>query len=128
MKRLLCLFALTSAACFAQGRTVVERCATAVPRSITVTASTGSIQVVPAGNRTPTVVCSISFNADTAGNIKLVTGTGTNCATGAANLTGLYPNATGLALGPFMVPADVALCINFSATVTAGGMVTVAYP
>lgn len=62
------------------------------------------------------------------GNVKLVYGTGTNCATGKTDLTGNYPLtaqaglAKGSGLGPVLiVPAGNALCVMTSAAVQMSG-------
>jgi hypothetical protein len=108
----------------APAQSVYDRCAEKIPVPISIASTTGSVQVVPPNPARPVTVCSIAFNADTAGAIKLVTGTGTNCGTGATDFTGAFQGASGLVLGPFLVPAAKALCINFSATVNAGGAVS----
>lgn len=126
MKIVLLLMALMASAAFGQ-QSLAEKCARAILRPVTVTAATGNVQAIAAisGDR---IVCSLSFNADTQGNIKLTTGTGTNCGTGTADFTGTWQNATGLVLVPFVLPSGLALCINFSATVNAGGSYQVVAP
>jgi hypothetical protein len=124
MRQILLLTAVVcSFAASAFGQSTYDKCAAKIPVSFSITSTSGNIEVVPVNAAVPVTVCQIAFNAGTAGAIKLVTGTGTNCGTGTADLTGPFQGATGLVLGPFMIPKGKALCINFSATVTAGGSV-----
>ena len=122
MKHLL-LLAMLATAAFGQ-QTLQDQCARAIPQAFSVSSVSGNNQIVALNASGPMVICHISFNASTAVNIKLTTGTGTNCGTGTADLTGLYYNATGLVLPAFRIGTGVALCINFSGTVSAGGMYT----
>ena len=120
MKTILLLMALTASLAFADS--AAEKCAKTRLRTFTVTASTGNIQIVAADSNGSRTICMISFNADTVGNIKFTTGTGTNCGTGTADFSGLWYSATGLVMPSFTLPSGLALCVNFSATVNAGGV------
>lgn len=96
---------------------------------ITFTAASGSIQVVALSASKTIRICHISISANTATNLTLQYGTGSNCATGTTSLSGAYNNVTALALdlfGTLRVPASQALCINSSASITAGGLITYA--
>jgi hypothetical protein len=72
-------------------------------------------------------VCHISFSTASPEDIKLTSGTGTNCGTGGADVTGLYKSVNGLALdlgGVLTAPSGANLCINQSASQALGGIVT----
>ncbi len=81
-----------------------------------------------AGAGTRIRLCHISFALGTAVNVKITEGTGVDCATGPADLTGTYQNVSAIALdfgncGPLTVatPADN-ICLEFSAASTGGGV------
>jgi hypothetical protein len=94
---------------------------------ISFTAS-GNTQIVPLSGSNQVRICHISFSDTATSNIKLTQGTGVNCGTGTADLTGVYQNVVNLALdfgssSPLVAGAGNAVCINSSATVTGGGEV-----
>lgn len=87
-----------------------------------------SAQIIAASGATSIRVCHISFSQDVSANVTVQSGTGAVCATGTANLTGAYQNVLGVALdfGPesaLTTAASQALCLSFSTSVTAGGIV-----
>lgn len=96
---------------------------------ITVTAATGSARIITAStNGMGTRVYHISLAWNTSADIYFLYGTGTACATGSTSLTGAYVAQTSLTLDfdnhPFRVPPGNDFCVNFSTTVTAGGVAT----
>jgi hypothetical protein len=98
--------------------------------ALTVSAS-GNTQIVALSGTTNIYLCHMDFAASAASNFSLTYGTGSNCGTGTTTLTGVYQNVVTYsspwdAVGPIIVPAGKALCINFVGTVTAGGFVTYA--
>jgi hypothetical protein len=89
----------------------------------------GTTEIIAASGATSIRVCHLSLSAAGATNITLVQGTGVNCVTGPANVTGTYQNVLSMALpfeGRSLVTAGAsqALCITSSAGVNAGGFVT----
>lgn len=91
-------------------------------------AGSGDTQIVAASGAAVISVCHISLSTVGAEDIKLTEGTGANCVTGNANVTGLYKNVTALALdfgatAPVVTAAGSALCLNQSAVQAAGGIV-----
>jgi hypothetical protein len=73
-------------------------------------------------------ICHISFALDTVVDVKLTEGTGVNCATGTADITGLYQNVSALGLdfggySPLMASRSTAICINLSGAAVGGGVV-----
>jgi hypothetical protein len=72
-------------------------------------------------------VCNISFASSAAADVKLTQGTGANCATGTANLTGTYRNVLSASIGtqldPLTTASAQALCLNSSAGVNIGGVI-----
>ena len=94
-------------------------------------AGAGTTQIVALSGATQIRVCHLSLGMNGATNITLVQGTGANCGTGTAGITGAYQNILGLALdfeGRSLVTgtAGNALCVTNSAAVTGGGFVTYA--
>jgi len=95
--------------------------------AINLTAS-GNTQIIAASGSTAIHICHISLAATSSVNLQLVTGTGANCATGAANLTGVYIGTLGFALdfgdwAQLTGGASQALCLNQSAAVVTGGVI-----
>jgi hypothetical protein len=90
-------------------------------------AAVGSNQIVALTALKSIRVCSISFANSAAADIKLVQGTGANCVTGPANMTGTYRNVLSAAIGTQLDPLTTgvaqALCLNSSAGVNIGGVV-----
>lgn len=96
---------------------------------ITVTAASGSTRVITASTSgMGTRVYHISAAWNTSADIYFLYGTGTACATNPISLTGVYKSLTTLALDfgnhPFRIPPGNDFCVNFSTTVTAGGVAT----
>ena len=88
----------------------------------------GDTQIVAASGSTVIRVCHVSMATGTPEDVKFTQGTGANCATGTADLTGLYKSITALAFdftpqGSLRTAASQALCINQSAAQAAGGVV-----
>lgn len=101
--------------------------------AVTITAVSGNVQIiaVPTGGQATRAIyigwLSVAWN--TSATVKLVYGTGTNCGTGSTDVTGGYSTATSLDLypgsaqAPIIIPKGNAVCLNFSTTVTGGGLV-----
>lgn len=88
----------------------------------------GSTQIVALSGKTVIYVCHISLSTGSSEDVKLVEGTGVNCAGAPADLTGLYKGITTMALdfGPFaplVTTAANALCVNQSVAQATGGTV-----
>lgn len=89
-----------------------------------------SVQLVAAVASQKIYVCHASFATSAASSIKLTEGTGTNCGTGKASVTGAYPlAANGGVVLPFGInPLEIttaadALCIESSAAATVAGVI-----
>lgn len=95
---------------------------------ITVSAAT-DVVIVTGVMSTNVRICHISVASDAAANVIIRQGTGTTCGTNTASLTGAYQNATSMALdfssnAPLRTTVAARdVCLNFSAAVTAGGVV-----
>lgn len=101
----------------------LHTCALSVPFNIS---SSGNVEIVGA---TPTVsihICKFMFSTTAPENIKLTTGTGSDCGTGTADVTGLFMSIQSavLPLDGTTVPFEQALCINTSAGTDIGGQIT----
>lgn len=88
----------------------------------------GDTQIIAASGATVIRICHISFSTTAAEDVKVTRGTGANCATGTADVTGLYKNVSAMALdfGPFAPltgAASGAICINQSVAQALGGIV-----
>ena len=86
----------------------------------------GNTRIVTGAASQSIHVCHISFATAAPEDVKLTSGTGTNCGTGGADVTGLYKSLTGLALdlgGGLITPSGTDLCINQSAAQALGGVV-----
>lgn len=88
----------------------------------------GNTEIVPLTGGQTIRVCHVSLAAASALDLRFTRGTGTNCGTGTANVSGLYRNITALALdptnkAPMRSASGEALCINQSAAVNSGGIV-----
>jgi len=95
--------------------------------AISLTAS-GSTQIIGLVGGQSIQVCHISLAFTSAVDFKLVEGTGANCVTAPADLTGAYQDITTLALdfgglGPLIGSSGEALCANLGAVVTGGGVI-----
>lgn len=98
--------------------------------AIVITGS-GNTQIIAASTGLTPVICSVRVAAETATNLKLTRGTGTNCGTGTADITGLYYQVLTLKEGsdasPVLGAQSGAVCINSSAAVNIGGLVMYKY-
>jgi hypothetical protein len=99
--------------------------------AISVSAASGEQQIIAASGSTVIRISHISVGMSTGATVSIDVGTGSNCGTSTATIWGPYPsNTTGFALDlePSMLsaPAGYAVCLNFGASVTAGGGVTYA--
>jgi len=95
--------------------------------AIALTAS-GLTQIIALTSQSDIRVCHVSMSGDAAVNVKFSTGTGTNCGTGTADLTGLYYGINSLALdfsnhAALRVPISQALCVSLSTAANWGGIV-----
>jgi hypothetical protein len=94
---------------------------------VTLTAA-GATQVVAAVGGQTIRVCHVSLSTESPVNVQVVEGTGANCVTGPANVTGNYYSVLGMALdfgvSPLRGSASQALCISLGTAVNAGGVVT----
>jgi hypothetical protein len=92
-------------------------------------AGAGTTEIIALSGALSIRICHLSLGLSGATNITIVQGTGANCVTGPADITGAYQNILGLALdfeGRSIVTAAAgqAVCITNSAAVTGGGFVT----
>ena len=95
-------------------------------------AASGNTRIINAGGTGTVRICEISFSTTAAEDIKLTEGTGTNCATGLADVTGLYKSVQSMVLDP-QASAPIAaqtaghdICLNQSAAQALGGLVVYA--
>lgn len=92
---------------------------------------TGNLEIVPVSGSLTPYICHLSFSMDTAVNVKLTRGTGTDCGTGTADITGPYQNVLALSLdrdiSPIAGAASGAICLNTSGASTVGGIVLYKY-
>ena len=90
----------------------------------------GATQVVALSGTTRIKVCHLSLSAESPVNVQVIEGTGVNCATGPANITGIYRSVLGMALdfgiSPLAGSSAQALCISLGAVVNVGGVLTYA--
>ena len=95
---------------------------------ITLTAS-GNTRIINAAGTGTVRICEISFSTTAAENIQITEGTGTNCGTGTANVTGVYQSVQSMVLDPQVtapITAQTAgddICLNQSAAQNLGGLV-----
>ncbi len=91
------------------------------------TSASGDTQIVALSGATRVRICHISWASASAINVKFTYGTGANCGTGTADLTGAYQNvATGaldFPVSQLAAPASQALCINLSGAVATAGVI-----
>lgn len=144
MKKLLLAFALLAASFCANAQiTSIDPCFTAAPKSSVAVAITtaATTQLVALSGTATIYVCAIHLTISqvvtTANTLKFVSGTGASCATGTADLTGLF-GAGGITAAPplvfnaggfntvFKTPAGSALCATTAIGATAffAGVVT----
>lgn len=105
-----------------------------VSAPITITAASGSTRFITAStNGKGTRIYSVSIKWDASASVYLLYGTGTNCGTSSVSLSGVYKPASGESLTgltltfgehPLLVPPGNDTCVNFSTTVTGGGLAT----
>lgn len=91
--------------------------------------TTGNTEIIAASPGTTIRVCNISWASASPIDVKLVQGTGLNCVTGPADVTGLYKNVAAFAQdfwGSMVLAPDQALCLNISGNVATGGFVSYA--
>lgn len=91
----------------------------------------GNTQIIAASGATVIKICSLSLASSASLDLKLTQGTGANCVTGNADVTGLFKGIQGLDFqwGPTQSvrgAASQAICVNQSAANTTGGIVTYA--
>jgi hypothetical protein len=90
-------------------------------------AGIGNQQIVALTAAKSIRICSISLSNSGAADLKLVQGTGANCVTGPANLTGTFRNVLSMVQGwqsnPLNTASAQALCLNSSAAVNIGGVI-----
>jgi hypothetical protein len=103
-------------------------CDQSAPVSIS---ASGETQIIAASSGKTIKICHISFSSTAASNVTIEQGTGTNCGTSTAAVSGAYQNALTFALDfpPRAVPvfsSGTAACLNFATSVTAGGIVVYA--
>jgi len=90
--------------------------------------SSGNTQIIAASGSNRTLICHLSISFASAVDAKVTQGTGSNCGSGTADVTGLYKNVVAQAFdwGPFaplVGSASQAICLNSSANVVGGGIV-----
>ena len=98
--------------------------------AITLSSSSGLLQIIAASAGKSIRVCHLDFANNTGVNVTIVSGTqvSTPCDTTPANLSGVYQTVVTFAMdyspkSPLTTAASQALCLNFGATVTTGGVV-----
>jgi hypothetical protein len=91
--------------------------------------TSGDHQIIAASGTTKIYICDVSYSADNPSDFKLDTGTGADCVTGTAAITGNYKAVLTLEVpyaGQLRTAASQALCVNFGSSVNVGGTVTYA--
>ena len=95
------------------------------------TAASGSTQLVALATDYTIFACGYNFIANGTVNVKFVYGTGANCATGPADITGAYPLTAqaGIAIPNTGSPqfaglVSNAVCINLSGAIQVSGLLT----
>lgn len=88
----------------------------------------GDTQIIALSGSTTIYICHLSFSTTAAEDIKVTRGTGANCATGTANVTGLYKSIQSASLefgatSPLKGAAAGAICLNQSVAQATGGTV-----
>lgn len=108
------------------GVVVGSGCALQAP--ITLSGS-GNTRIINAGGTGTVRICEISFSTTAAEDIQITEGTGVNCGTGTANVTGLYKSVQSIVLDPQVtapITAQVSgddICLNQSMAQALGGLV-----
>lgn len=131
MKRLLPAAALAAGLAMAFAAPAAAQSALACNKTAIYDASTnGATKLVTGASTSPIYICGYQLFAGGTANVSLVTGTGTNCATGQAALTPAFPLVAqgGVAdPSPFwrglVVNSSTDLCIKTSAGVAVQGVV-----
>lgn len=94
---------------------------------ISVSSGSGNVQIIPLVAARQIVICHISFNGDATSALKITQGTGTNCGSNTADVTGAYQGLAGISRdptdGPLYLNVGYAACINFGGSTNAGGVV-----
>ena len=105
------------------GQLKVVSSSTATSNTTVAVTSSGLTQILAASGSTVITVYHISVGFASGVNFQLESGTGSNCGTSTAAVTGVYQAVAGIALDvPFSLPAGTALCINLGSSVTGGGL------
>lgn len=91
----------------------------------------GNTQIVAASAAKKIIVCSVDFATGTPEDVKFTEGTGSNCASGTADVTGLYKNISARshdAMGlSYTATAGDALCLNQANSQALGGTIWYRY-
>jgi hypothetical protein len=101
----------------------------ACPSQAVITLSgSGNTSIITHSGTNRTLICFLQIAYASAVNVQVTSGTGSNCAAGTANVTGLFQNVGTITMppGPFsplVVAAGQDTCINDSAVVNGGGIV-----
>lgn len=93
--------------------------------AITLTGA-GDTEIIAAASGRAVRVCELYLAAASAEDVKLTQGTGTNCGTGTANITGLFRQVTALNINSsngIRGSSGSAICVNQSGAINAGGVV-----
>lgn len=95
--------------------------------AITLTAA-GNTEIIALTAAQTIRICHVSIAMAASQDVKFTRGTGANCATGTADVTGLYRSVTSLALdftnkAPLVGASGEAICVNQSAATNSGGVV-----
>jgi hypothetical protein len=92
----------------------------------------GNVQIIAASGATKIRICKLSLTAAAGVSIQLTQGTGSNCGTGTANLSGLYQNVLAIAedyradQSQLTAAASQAVCLNLSGATRTTGTVSYA--
>lgn len=101
-------------------------------QSVVSATASGNTQIVAASTGQTVKICHLSVGLETPVNVRLVRGTGANCATSTVALTGFYYGVAGLAFDrdPNPITAGTtgaAVCLGLSSASNVGGLVIYAY-
>lgn len=110
---------------WATPRPIVTSTGCSTQSAITLTGA-GDTEIIAATAGRTVRICELYLAAASAEDVKLTQGTGTNCGTGTADITGLFRQITTLAIPtPNGIRGGVgnAICVNQSGAINSGGLV-----
>ncbi len=89
----------------------------------------GNVQIIAASGGTQIRICKMTLTTAASVGVQLTQGTGANCGTGTANLSGLYQNASSIAedfaadQSVLISTVSQAVCLNLAAGTRTTGQI-----